>query len=104
MKTQLYRLTKLAACNAPLVKSADSIEKYRKDFEYSPPVDYYIEGVLDGNEPTIGKRIRMVRDNRNGVKCMGVMTTTPIVEMSLHQDGVSQILQTQNSVYILEAL
>ena len=101
--TTKYRLTKLAACNAPFAKSADSIEEYRKDFEFSPPVDYYIEGVLDG-EPTVGKPLRIVRDNRNGVKCLGIMTTTSIVEISLHKDGVSQILETQNSVYILETL
>jgi len=99
-----YRLTKLAASNEPLVKSAGSIEEYRKDFQFSPPVDYYIEGALYDTGPTIGKQLTIIRDNRNGVKCMGVMTTSPIVEISLHEDGVSQILETQNSVYILEAL
>ena len=101
---QKYRLTKLAASNAPFAKSADSIEEYRKDFEFSPPVDYYIEGVIYDIGPTVGKQLTVIRDNRNGVKCMGVMTTSPIVEISLHKDGVSQIIETNNSVYILETL
>jgi hypothetical protein len=101
---QKYRLTKLAASNAPFAKSAVSIEEYRKDFQFSPPVDYYIEGVLYDTEPKVGKPLTVIRDNRNGVKCMGVMKTSPIVEISLHEDGISQIIETNNSVYILETV
>ena len=101
---QKYRLTKLAACEDPIFDSADSIEEYRKDFEFSPPVDYYIEGVIYDVGPKVGQPLVIIRDNRNGVKCDGIMRTSPIVKISQHEDGVSQILETQNSIYILKPL
>jgi hypothetical protein len=101
---QKYRLTKLAACEDPLVDSAADIEEYRKNFDYSPPVDYYVEGVIYDVGPKVGQPFVIIRDNRNGIKCDGIMRTSHIVEISQHEDGVSQILETQNSIYFLKPL
>ena len=102
--TKKYRLTKLSPCEDPLFGSADDIEEYRKAFELSPPVDYYVEGVIYDVGPKVGQPLVIIRDNRNGVKCSGIMRTSHIVEISQHEDGVSQILETQNSIYILKPL
>jgi hypothetical protein len=101
---QKYRLTKLAPCEDPLFGSADSIQEYRENFDYSPPVDYYVEGVIYDVGPKVGQPLVIIRDNRNGVKCDGIMRTSPLVEISHHEDGISQILETQNSIYILKPL
>lgn len=101
---QKYRLTKLAPCEDPLYDSADNIEEYRENFDYSPPVDYYVEGVIHDIGLKVGQPLVIIRDNRNGVKCDGIMRTSYIVEISQHEDGISQILKTQNSIYILKPL
>ena len=72
-------------------------------------MDTYTTGEAQGRHrqraiPKVGQPLVIIRDNRNGVKCDGIMRTSPLVEISQHEDGVSQILETQNSIYILKPL
>jgi hypothetical protein len=100
METQLYRLTKLASVKNPVFKSASSIDEYRNSEDFSPPVEYYVEG-YPYTSPRINSSFVFVRNNRNGVKVNGVMTTSIINKIYLAEDGVGQMLETNNSVYIL---
>lgn len=100
MSTQLYRLTKLASSKNPAAKSAASIDEYRSAQDLSPPVEYYVEG-YPYTMPRVNNSLVFVRNNRNGVKVQGVMTTSIINKIYLAEDAVSQILETNNSVYIL---
>lgn len=99
-----YRLTKIAAHENPLTKSASSIEEYRNslsDGKFSPPVEYYIEGELI-MPPTRGQRFMMPRHNRNGVKVFGFFTSTMVVDVSEGEDFT--LFSTENSIYKLEKL
>ncbi len=99
-----YRLTKIAAHENPLTKSASSIEEYRNslsDGEFSPPVEYYIEGVPD-RPPLAGTYFSMLRDNRNGVECLGVFRSSPIIDVNEGEDFT--LFSTMNSIYKLEKL
>ena len=99
-----YRLTKIAAHENPLTKSASSIEEYRNslsDGKFSPPIEYYIEG-----EPLCfpnkGECFAMSRDNRNGVKIFGFFTSTMVVDVSEGEDFT--LFSTENSIYKLGKL
>lgn len=99
-----YRLTKIAAHENPLTKSASSIEEYRnslEDSKFSPPVEYYIEGE-PFESPAKGECFKMLRDNRNGVKVLGLFTSTTVVDVCDGKDFL--LFSTENSVYKLEKL
>jgi hypothetical protein len=98
--TATHRLTKLFASKPHEALTASSIEEYRNSDTYSPPVDYYVEG-WPYTPPKVGYQLTFIRNNRNGIKVNGIMQTTPILEISTAEDGISQILETRNSIYIL---
>jgi len=98
-----YRLTKIAIPETISAESASSIEEYRSNMSradgFSPPVEYYVEGqVIDW--PEKDRIFRMFRDNRNGVQCLGVFTSSLIVEVNEGPDFT--LFTTQNSIYKLE--
>jgi len=98
-----YRLTKLKATQNGVAVTASSIDSYRSSDDLSPPVDYYVEG-YPYIPPKVNSPLVFIRDNRNGVKIGGIMKTSTVIEISLAEDGVSQILETNNSVYLLKEL
>ena len=100
-----YRLTKIAIPETISAKSASSIEEYRANMSradgFSPPIEYYIEGIPD-RPPLKGTYFSMLRDNRNGVKVLGVFRSSPIVDVDEGEDFT--LFSTLNSVYKLEKL
>ena len=67
----------------------------------SPFVDYYVEGTLVG-DIEVGKEILMIRDNRNGVSCIGMFNTSPV--LSIITSDFAFTFKTVNSVYKVENL
>ena len=63
----------------------------------SLPKDYVVEGELL-SPIRVGQSVRVLRDDRNGVKEAGAFVTSPVV--SLTDKGFS----TKNSVYLYEYL
>lgn len=104
---QRIKLTKLAAVPNPRTLSAESIEQYRENlhskYGFSPPVDYWVEGIQIHEGPIqIDEPFIMARDNRNGVKCLGILNTSRVRQVD-EMDGYV-IITTQNSVYKLEKI
>ena len=100
-----YRLTKIKECENPLVKAAQTPAEYRASLhtndELSPSVDYYVEGYpLD--TPKVRENFNFFRDNRNGVKIDGIMSTSTVRQ--IHDFGDYMEITTSNSVYILTKL
>jgi hypothetical protein len=59
---------------------------------FSLPIDYWVEGeLLQGI--TVGESVVIARETRNGVVAMGMMTTSPVVEVR------ATSFSTKNSVY-----
>lgn len=100
-----YRLTKIKECENPVVKAAQTPSEYRASLhtgdELSPSVDYYVEGFPVSN-PKVGEGFVFWRNNRNGVKIDGVMSTSTVNQ--IHDFGDYMELTTNNSVYILTKL
>ena len=100
-----YRLTKIAIPETISAKSASSIEEYRSNMSrsdgYSTPIEYYVEGIL-GDPSQKGFNFRMIRDNRNGLECLGIFTSSPVVEVNEGSDFT--LFTTLNSIYKLEKL
>jgi hypothetical protein len=59
---------------------------------FSLPIEYWIEGTLL-NKITVGQRVKVLRENRNGIKMDGYFVTTNVTEVTATQ------FKTQNSVY-----
>lgn len=108
----MKKLTKIAKCDNPLVESADTIEEYGKSVwkglvdgidenHLSPPVDYWVAGVIV-EEPVVGKSLIMFRKIRNGETVEGVFTSSVLKKVLWTHDNKKCVLQTNNSIYILE--
>lgn len=98
MKT---KITKLSPVADPVVRTAlkeEYICGQEQDEEVSPFAGYWVVGVLE-SPIEVGRGIRMLRENRNGVIAMGIFATSPVV--SVENDGITQeaIVKTTNSVY-----
>jgi hypothetical protein len=93
------KITKRAevAGGAPAREMADHIPGKVQPAKFSLPVDYVIEGVLQG-QVTIGESVIVQRDTRNGVKMPGIFQTSPVTSW----DG--KTFHTRNSVYDFEVL
>ncbi len=100
-----YRVTKIDATKDALFASASTVDEYReglsKKYGFSPPVDYYAEGVVVF-EPAVGHCFMMARDNRNGVPAVGVFQSSRVTAVS-EKDGVT-FFTTLNSSYKLEEI
>jgi len=60
----------------------------------SLPRDYTLTGFLL-DLPSIGNRLRMLRDTRNGIAALGFFESTPITNI------VGGLIHSRNSVYLL---
>jgi hypothetical protein len=100
---QRYRLTKTNSVPEARAATAETVEQYREKifskYSFSPPVDYYVEG-SPISAPKVGESFVMARDNRNGVRVEGIMTTTTVTSIEDFEDFL--IFTTRNSVYKLE--
>jgi hypothetical protein len=100
---QRYRLTKTNSVPESRAATAETIEEYREKifskYSVSPPVDYYVEG-SPITVPKVGESFVMARDNRNGVRVDGIMTTSTVASIEDFEDFL--VFTTRNSVYKLE--
>ena len=95
------RITKLASVDNPEFPTP-SMEGYKcgKDNgNLSLPAEYYAEGYLI-SRIEIGKSIRMERHNRNGVECLGIFETSPVVAMEEKEGQI--FVETANSKYQID--
>lgn len=67
----------------------------------SPPVEYTVTGVLLGDLQE-GSRLALARDSRNGVPAAGKFISSPIRGVTV--EGSRVLVETTNSVYIVESL
>ena len=91
------KLTKFASVEAPKFPSPKK-EDFRDGKEndgVSLPIDYWIIGELQ-REIVEGKSIKVLRENRNGVECLGQFSTSPVKKI----DGDK--IETSNSLYTIE--
>jgi hypothetical protein len=68
--------------------------KYNGDITL--PIEYWLEGFLNDDEPTVGKSVVVLRTSRNGVQMGGLFSSSTVTEVT--DDG----FKTLNSVYKLE--
>ena len=93
------KLTKVKATENPLSPPGrwDEYEPGSPANITSLPVDYVMVGILL-TPITIGKSVRLLRFERNGVPVLGTFQSTPVARLT--DDGFA----TANSVYRLEVL
>ena len=68
------------------------VDGQEQDENVSLPLEYTIEGDLLGTI-SVGKPVVVARDTRNGVKVLGIFTTSAVQEMN------ESTFKTRNSVY-----
>lgn len=93
------RIKKLAAVDNPNYPTP-RIDEYipgENNGIISLPVEYEIKGEIL-NPPTIGFSLNILRNERNGVVCDGLMCTSKITKI---EEGK---FYTQNSIYEIEYL
>lgn len=61
------------------------------------PLGYYVEGYLE-NDLVVGQPIILIRTNKNGKKCFGMVKTSNITEVT------ENTIKTKNSEYKIEYL
>jgi hypothetical protein len=94
------KLTKISAVENPEYKTPSFDEYNRKkdtNERMSIPVEYTVEGYLK-EDVEVGEHVVIERIKRNGLKCFGIMTTSPVTEIT--DDG----FKTLNSIYKLELI
>lgn len=101
-KTEKMRvkLTKINKAKNPVVKTAKKkgyVCGSEQDEEVSPFVGYWVIGTLE-RPIEIGKAIRMIRENRNGVECLGLFLSSVVKSIK------GNIVETDNSVYEMEEI
>jgi hypothetical protein len=98
---QRVRVKKVGAVEQPLCETPDwdSYVLGVENPDVSLPIEYEIEGT-PLNEPTVGESYRVLRYVRNGVKTLGGFSTSIVKRIST--DGNRTILETCNSIYIVE--
>ncbi|HYG35736.1 MAG TPA: hypothetical protein VEC99_13180 [Clostridia bacterium] len=93
------RLTKLRESAHPQVRAGrwDTYRPGAWDNTESLPVDYEMVGVLVA-PPLVGKRVELLRLERNGEPALGVFVSSPVTEVN------HTWFATRNSVYRIEVL
>jgi hypothetical protein len=99
------KITKIDIAQNPVVPTANK-EDYvcgrEQDTEVSPFIDYYVIGTLE-RPIEVGKGIRMLREDRNGVKAFGMFTSSVVKAVKGgNSAGTKWIVETDNSVYRVE--
>ena len=93
------KLTKFASVDIPTFPTPkkEDFQDGKENDGVSLPIDYWIIGELQ-REIEEGKSIKVLRENRNGVECLGQFFTSPVKKI----DGDK--IETSNSVYKIEYL
>jgi len=93
------KLTKFASADDPKFPTPkkEDFKDGQENDGVSLPVDYWIIGELQ-REIIEGKSIKILRENRNGVECLGQFSTSPVKKI----DGDK--IETSNSIYKVEYL
>ena len=95
------KITKRCAVKDPVVRTATKKEYIcgqEQDEEVSPFKGYWVIGTLE-RPIEVGKPIRMLRENRNGVKAMGLFTTSVVRTITDKDKNGLCVVETDNSVY-----
>lgn len=94
------KLTKLSETPNPDFPAADQ-DKYVCGSGDNGPVSLFVGytavGTL-GQEPKVGNILFMLREERNGVKCGGILQSSEITKIE------NNLIHTKNSVYLLEEI
>lgn len=96
------KITKLNQVSNPVVKTAvkdNYICGKEQDEEVSLFNGYCAIGVLE-RDIECGKSIRMLREDRNGVKAFGLFVTSPVKSINSYEGYT--IANTDNSIYKIE--
>ena len=93
----IVKLTKLREADDPAVRAGpwSTYVPGACDNTASLPVDYEIVGILM-EPPVVGGNVEILRLDRNGVRALGVSSSTRVVSVS------AQGFATMNSLYLLE--
>ena len=92
---QYIRLRKTAATDNPRVATpAWEDHQHGLDSQQSLPLDYEVTGILQ-ESITVGQPIRMFRETRNGVQCLGIFQSSTVTKME------GDKVWTLNSVYTI---
>jgi len=67
--------------------------------DVSPPLEYTIEGI-EMSSPVVGEGYRVLRTNRNGVKKLGLFSTSIVKKITSIENDT--IIETTNSVYMIK--
>lgn len=81
----------------PAADKAEYIPGIMPPAGYSLPVEYNIEGFLDG-KIEVGKRVLVYRTKRNGIVCSGLFETSTVTKLN------KEYFTTKNSVYYYKFL
>lgn len=102
MKNQKVQITKIEPVEKPLCRTPLK-EEYvcgkEQDEDVSLFNGYCAVGILE-RPIECGKSIRMLREDRNGVKAFGIFATSPVNSVDSYEDHT--IVKTDNSVYKVE--
>jgi len=93
------KLTKFAKSDRAIFPTPDK-KDYKDGQEnegVSLPIDYWIIGELQ-REIKEGSCIKVIREERNGIKMLGIFTSSPVVKIE------GDTIETSNSVYKIEYL
>jgi len=96
------KVQKIDTTNDPHYETAEWDEYVEGEFNSkSPPVDYSVTGEVKSVLEE-GNSMVVFRDKRNGKEVKGIMRTSPIQSVKDNEDEF--IVETQNSVYLVEKL
>lgn len=100
------KITKIGIVEAPVVPTAKQdgyICGEIQKTEVSPFVGYTVIGTV--RDPIqVGRGVVMLRDNRNGVECQGLFSTSVVNSLKDKDESGAFVFETSNSVYKVEEL
>ena len=100
------KITKIGIVDSPVVPTAKKDEYVCgevQEAEVSPFVDYTVIGTV--HDPIqVGRGVRMIRENRNGVECQGLFQTSAVKILKDKDESGAFVFETNNSIYKVEEL
>lgn len=99
----MIKITKIDTSATPDFKSAewDTFIEGVSNEGVSLPVSYTLKGEFI-YQPKVGEVMFVNRSERNGVKNLGIFTSTPVI--SIKEVGDIKFIETKNSVYACESV
>jgi hypothetical protein len=99
----MIKLKKISEAALPKYRAAnwDNFIAGADNGDVSLPIAYELTGTIIGGLE-IGKSLSINRDTRNGVVCQGIFYSTTIKDIT--EKEFYKIIETENSVYLLEDL